>query len=108
MSQLLIVSPGLGFRTYKKFIFSDYSVQELGETLNIKAEEKGFTIDDADLSDILFAHTSPIQGKYMNTCLVRTLLQKSLKVTQNLLPLSSNNTTLTSVVYRKVRYLHNV
>lgn len=89
MGKFLNVNPGLRSRIYRKFVFPDYSVSELGEIFNIKAEEKGFSIDDVNVSDILSEHTSDDQRKYMNARLVRILLQESIEEASKRLPLNA-------------------
>ena len=89
MGKFLNVNPGLRSRIYRKFVFPDYSIVELGEIFDIKAKEKGFNIDDVNVSDILSEHTSDDQWKYMNARLVRILLQESIEEASNRLLLNA-------------------
>ena len=83
MGKFLKVNPGLRSRIYRTFTFPDYTLRELGEIFNIKVEEKGFTIGEVDVADILSSHTSPGQRKQMNARLVRILLQESIEKASN-------------------------
>lgn len=88
MEKFLNVNPGLRSRIYRKFIFADYSTEELGEIFNLKAERKGFKVD-ANVSEILAVHTSPVQRSAMNARLVRILLQETVEEASNRLPLNA-------------------
>lgn len=53
MEKFLNVNPGLRSRIYRKFVFPDYTAEELGEIFNLKAKEKGFVIGELDVPGIL-------------------------------------------------------
>lgn len=42
MDKFLNVNPGLRSRIYRKFVFPDYSTDELQQIFYLKAREKGF------------------------------------------------------------------
>ena len=42
MDKFLNVNPGLRSRIYRKFVFPDYSTNELQQIFYLKAREKGF------------------------------------------------------------------
>ena len=90
MEKFLDVNPGLRSRIYRKFVFPDYSVTELGEIFEMKAEQKGFNIGDVDVSQIFALHTSNEQRQNMNARLVRILLQESIEEASNRLPLNAS------------------
>ena len=77
MEKFLNVNPGLRSRIYRKFVFPDYSTEELGEIFSLKAEKKGFVIGEVDVPGILSRFTTEEQRTTMNAVLVRILLQKS-------------------------------
>ena len=90
MEKFLNVNPGLRSRIYRKFVFPDYSTEELGEIFSLKAEKKGFVIGEVDVSGILSRFTTEEQRKTMNARLVRILLQESVEEASNRLPLSAS------------------
>lgn len=88
MEEFLDVNPGLRSRIYRKFVFADYSTEELDEIFNLKAEEKGFKVD-ANVSELLTLHTTPTQRSNMNARLVRILLHEAIEEASNRLPLNA-------------------
>ena len=88
MEKFLDVNPGLRSRIYRKFVFADYSMEELGEILNLKAEQKGFKVD-ANVSELLARHTSQTQRSTMNVRLVRILVHEVIEEASNRLPLNA-------------------
>ena len=69
------MNPRFRARIYRKFVFLDYSIEELGETFTLKAKEKGFVISKVDVQEILSTHTTEEQRKTMNARLVRIVLE---------------------------------
>ena len=89
MEKFLNVNPGLRSRIYRKFVFPDYSTEELGEIFSLKAKKKGFVIGEVDVPGILSEFTTEEQRKTMNARLVRILLQESVEEASNRLPLDA-------------------
>lgn len=89
MEKFLNVNPGLRSRIYRKFVFPDYTAEELGEIFNLKAKEKGFVIGELDVPGILSKYTTQDQRKTMNARLVRILLEESIKEASQRLPLDA-------------------
>lgn len=89
MERFLNVNPGLRSRIYRKFVFPDYTAEELGEIFNLKAKEKGFVIGELDVPGILSKHTTEDQRKTMNARLVRTLLEESIEEASQRVPLDA-------------------
>ena len=56
MDKVLDVNPGLRSRIYRKFVFIDYSTDELQQIFYLYANEKGFTINQVDIKRILGAN----------------------------------------------------
>ena len=90
MEKLLNVNPSLRSRIYRKFVFLDYSTEELGEIFSLKAEKKGFVIGEVEVPGILSRFTTEEQRKTMNAPLVRILLQESVEEASNRLPLDAS------------------
>lgn len=87
MEKFLNVNPGLRSRIYRKFVFPDYTAEELGEIFNLKVKEKGFVIGELDVPGILSKYTTQDQRKTMNARLVRILLEESIEEASQRLPL---------------------
>ena len=87
---MIFANPGLRSRIYRKFVFPDYSTDELGEIFSLKAKKKGFIIGEVDVAGILSNYTTEEQRKTMNARLVRILLQESVEEASNRLPLDAS------------------
>ena len=90
MDKFLNVNPGPRSGIYRKFIFPDYSTDELQQIFYLKASEKGFTINKVDIKRILGEKTSDDQRRHMNARLMRILLQESIEEASNRLPLDAS------------------
>lgn len=90
MDKFLDVSPGLRSRIYRKFIFPNYSTDELQQIIYLKASGKGFTINKVDIKRILEEKTSDDQRRHMNARLMGILLQESIEEASNRLSLDAS------------------
>ena len=69
MEKFLNVNPGLRSQIYRKFVFPDYSTEELDEIFHRKTKQNGFKVD-ANLSELLSQHTTPAQRKLKHECVL--------------------------------------
>ena len=65
MDKFLNVNPGLRSRIYRKFVFQDYSTNEL-QIFYLKARKKGFHSRKLIFERIFDEKSSHVQRRYMN------------------------------------------
>ena len=84
------MNPGSRSCIYRKFVFPEYSAEELGEIFSLKAEKKGICDRQSGRARNSSEFSTEDQRKTMNTHLVRILLQESVEEASNRLLLDAS------------------